>query len=69
MLLTPDQLENLTGYRRQAEQLAELHKRGFSRAYRDRLGKVVLTLAHYHAVESGAVVPARPKVRHRETTT
>jgi hypothetical protein len=68
LCLTPEQLENLTGYKRQAEQLAELHRRGYSRAYRDRLGRVVLTRAHYDAVESGAVVPARPKVRHRGTT-
>jgi hypothetical protein len=67
LTLSAEQLENLTGYKRQAEQLAELHRRGYSRAYRDRLGRVVLTRAHFDAVEAGAIVPARPKVRQRVT--
>lgn len=61
--LSEQELRDLTGYSRQAEQLAELHKLGFARAHRNRLGEVVLTRAHYDAVESGKVEPARPKVR------
>jgi hypothetical protein len=67
LTLSPEQLAALTGYKRQAEQLAELHRRGYSRAYRDRLGRVVLTRAHFESVEAGAIVPARPKVRQRVT--
>jgi hypothetical protein len=63
LTLSPEELRELTGYARAAEQLAELHRRGFSRAYRNRLGEVVLERAHFEAVCSGAIVPARPKVR------
>lgn len=63
LTLTPEQLRELTGYTRRAEQLAELHRRGYGRAYRNRLGEVVLTLEHYHAVESRGAEPMRPKVR------
>lgn len=63
LLLSEDELEALTGYRRAAEQLAELHRQGFSRARRDRLGRVVLERAHYDAVCAGVQQTARPKVR------
>jgi len=63
LTLSPDELRELTGYTRAAEQLAELHRRGFSRAWRNRLGDVVLERAHFEAVSRGAIVPARPKVR------
>jgi hypothetical protein len=42
----------------------ELHRQGFSRARRDRLGRLVLERAHYDAVCAGAVVRPKPKVRH-----
>lgn len=63
LLLTDAELAALTGYKRAAEQLAELHRQGFARARRDRLGHVVLERAHYHAVCAGATQPARPQVR------
>jgi len=54
LTLTPDQIEEITGYRQPAAQLAALHRRGYWRAYRDRLGRVVLERAHYDAVAAGA---------------
>lgn len=60
---TEQELERLTGYRRGAEQLQELHRQGFTRARRDRLGRVVLERRHYDAVCSGATVQARPQLR------
>jgi hypothetical protein len=63
LILAPDELVALTGYKRASDQLAELHRQGFSRARRDRLGRVVLERAHYDAVCAGAQQAARPKVR------
>ncbi len=51
--LTPAEIEAITGYRTPSRQLQTLHARGFSRAYRDRLGKVVLERPHYDAVCAG----------------
>jgi hypothetical protein len=48
--LSPEELEELTRYTRAGDQLAELHRQGFYRARRDRLGQVVLERAHYEAV-------------------
>lgn len=61
--LSAAELEQLTAYRQPAAQLAELHRQGFTRARLDRLGRVVLERAHYHAVCAGALQPERPKVR------
>jgi hypothetical protein len=64
LILEPAELEQITGYKRAHEQLAELQRQGFSRARRSRLGDVVLERAHYDAVARGAQsAPARPKVR------
>jgi hypothetical protein len=64
LLLSDAELVALTGYQRQAEQLAELQRQGFSRARRDRAGRVVLERAHYEAVCAGHRAPAdRPRVR------
>lgn len=64
ILLTDPELVALTGYQRQSEQLAELHRQGFVRARRDRAGRVVLERAHYEAVCAGQRAPAdRPRVR------
>lgn len=51
--LTPAEIEAITGYRTPSRQLQTLHARGFSRAYRDRLGRVVLERPHYDAVCAG----------------
>jgi len=53
--LTIYELEELTGYAQPAKQLKALHERGFWRAVMDHDGRVILTRAHYEAVEAGAV--------------
>lgn len=70
LLLSAAEIERLTSYTRPAEQLVELHRQGFHRARRNRLGEIVLERAHYDAVcrSVGAAAndePAgpRPKVR------
>jgi hypothetical protein len=64
ILLTEDELEQLTGYRQHAAQLRELHRQGFWRARRrDIDGRVVLERAHYEAIceaPSKAAKHARP---------
>ena len=51
--LSEQELEAITGYRTPSRQLQTLHARGFSRAYRNRQGKVVLERPHYDAVCRG----------------
>lgn len=68
LLLSESELLALTGYKRAAEQLEELHRLGFARARRDRFGRVILERAHYDAVVKGAVVSARPRVRKMRET-
>ncbi len=64
LTLTPDELHDLTGYRQPAAQLRALHEQGFTRARRDRLGRVVLERAHYDAVAAQrAVAPPTPTLR------
>lgn len=63
LTLTPSELTELTGgYKRAADQLAFLRARGFERAVLHR-GRVLLTRAHYEAVEAGHSEPARPTVK------
>lgn len=55
LTLTPGELTQLTGYRRPAEQLAELHRQGFYRARRaPTTGAIILERAHYDAICGGA---------------
>lgn len=61
--LTDEELYRLTGCKQAAAQLAELHRQGFSRARRNRLGQVTLERAHYDAVVRGEQSAPRPKVR------
>lgn len=64
LILTPGELEALTGYRRAGEQLAELHRRGFIRARRSHAGGVILERAHYLAVCAGCLPDvAAPRVK------
>ncbi len=62
--LSADEIESVTGYRRQADQLAELHRQGF---YRARLSptraRVILERVHYDAVCAGSGPSKSPKVR------
>lgn len=53
LILSDDQLRELTGYRQPACQLRELHRQGFHRARRNPAGHVVLERAHYEAVCAG----------------
>jgi hypothetical protein len=55
MLLTAEELSDLTGCRQPSRQLAELHRQGFWRARRAPItGRVILERAHYDAVCAGA---------------
>ncbi len=58
--LAPDEIREASGgYKRAADQLRELHARGFTRAYVAKVtGKVVLERAHYEAVTRGQYGPA-----------
>lgn len=60
--LSKEELRDLTGYEQPSKQLAELHRRGFHRAYIGRHG-LVLERAHYEAVCQGSTEKAKPKVR------
>lgn len=51
LTLTEDDLFEITGYHRPTEQLSELHRQGYHRATRPRNGPVVLTRAHFEAVQ------------------
>lgn len=61
--LSADEIFELTGYRRPADQLKELQRRGFSRATINRLGRVIVERAHYQAVCGMHMERARPRVR------
>lgn len=68
LTMSEDELFQLTGYRRQAEQLAELHRQGFNRARRSRTtGAIILERAHYDAVCSG-VTQQGGSQPHRQPT-
>jgi hypothetical protein len=69
IVLSAQELQAVTGYKRPADQLKVLHRLGF---YRARIGavtrQVVLERAHYDAICSGKVAPAngseyRPRLR------
>jgi hypothetical protein len=65
MLLTPAEILALTGGLTQPRrQLEELHRRGFVRAELKR-GQVILTRAHFEAVEAGTYA-REPKPSHTE---
>ena len=57
VILSPAEVVDASGgYKRPAEQLRELHRRGFYRAYRSKVtGEVILERPHYDAVASGQV--------------
>jgi uncharacterized protein DUF4224 len=50
--LTYLEIVELTGFRQPRRQLAELHRRGFNRAFLNVAGRVVLTRAHYESIEA-----------------
>lgn len=65
--LPAEVIVKLTGYKRPADQLRELHRQGFYRARRARVtGEVILERPHYDAVAAGMAEPQpgnRPQVR------
>ena len=68
LVLSAEEIAELTGYRQPARQLQELQRRGFTRARRGSVGQVILERAHYEAVCSGRVAandPGRPRPKLR----
>lgn len=64
LVLSAEELIALTGYRRSAEQLAELHRQGFYRARRSpATGAIILERAHYDAVCGVVRSATGPKLR------
>lgn len=65
--LSPEEVQAASGgYKRPAEQLRELHRRGFFRAYRSKVtGEVVLERPHYDAVAAGIQPSTQPGSRPR----
>lgn len=62
--LSDEELFQITGYKRAADQLPELHRQGFFRARRSTTtGDVILERAHYDAVCAGQVAKKEPTVR------
>lgn len=51
--LSPEELEAITGYTLATKQLRVLRDRGFTRAFINRKGEVVLERTHYEAVTKG----------------
>lgn len=71
LLLTPAEVQALTGYRKPGAQLAELHRQGYWRARRAPItGRIILERAHYEAVARGDDTPPTsasgraPQLRH-----
>lgn len=52
-ILTPNEIEAMTGFKIATRQLSVLRDRGFHRAFVNRSGTVVLERAHYDAVCRG----------------
>ena len=68
--LSPEELRSVTGYKRAADQIAELQRQGFYRAYRARkgTGPVIVERNHFEAIRSGQdrptpvlIVPREPR--------
>lgn len=66
-IMTEEELQAITGYKRPQDRVDELHRQGFYRARRAPSdGSVILERAHYDAVCAGASKPANePRLRPR----
>ena len=63
-ILSPEELADVTGYRRAGDQLAELQRQGFYRSRRSpTTGHIILERVHYDAVCAGARPVNEPQVR------
>ena len=63
IILTQEELLELTGYKMAARQLADLHRAGFHRARIGMAGRVILERSHYQAVCAGQIQREKPKLR------
>ncbi len=64
LTLTAEEIREVTGYARPADQVAELQRLGFTRARRCRVtGRAVLERTHYESVAAGQLADRRPQVR------
>ena len=62
--LEPQEVTQITGYKRPADQLDELHRQGFYRARRSpTTGNIILEREHYIAVCAGSRPTNAPRVR------
>lgn len=64
IILTSEEVAEVTGYRRPKRQLAELHRQGFYRARIGPTGNVIVERAHCEAVSAGAKPAKEPTVRN-----
>ncbi|HSH86857.1 MAG TPA: DUF4224 domain-containing protein [Methylophilus sp.] len=53
LTLSPDEIEEITGFTQPCKQLEALRQNGFIRSHRARDGRIVLERAHYLAVCNG----------------
>lgn len=53
VVLTPDEIQLITGYTSPSKQLDVLHKRGYLRAFRSREGQIILERKHFESVCEG----------------
>lgn len=64
LTLSEPEIVSLTGYKRPADQVRELHRQGFHRARRAAVtGDVILERVHYDAVCAGLVQARQPQVK------
>jgi hypothetical protein len=62
--LSAQEVAQVTGYKRPADQLEELHRQGFYRARRSpTTGAIILEREHYTAVCAGSRTENTPKLR------
>lgn len=59
LTLSDEELFELTAYKQATKQLNVLHHRGFTRAYINRDGRVILERSHYDAVTRGELIAPR----------
>lgn len=64
IILTSEELADVTGYRTPKRQLEDLHRQGFYRARIAVTGNVILERAHYDAVCAGNKPAKEPTVRN-----
>ena len=67
LVLSPQELERLTGCTQAAAQVAELKRQGFYRARKNRIGDVVLEREHYVAICHGVGTAAMAARRRGNT--